>query len=68
MKIAGVILLILGCLLTVVSIIMLIKKDYFNFSGITFIVLGAFLISRSKRKKSEEEKSNKWENWKNNNN
>ena len=50
MKIAGIILLVLGILSTLGAII----------GGLTFVVLGAFLLNRANKKKEEEEKKRKW--------
>jgi len=62
MKIAGIILLVLGILSTLGAIIGASQGHKTSFAGIAFIVLGAFLMSRANKKKEEEEKKKQWEN------
>lgn len=61
MKIAGIILLVLGGLSTLGAIIGAAQGHSTSFAGLTFVVLGAFLLSRANKKKKEEEKKKQWE-------
>jgi uncharacterized membrane protein YbaN (DUF454 family) len=61
MKVAGIILLSLGILSVLGAIVGAADGHDPNFSGLAFIVLGAFLISRANKKKEEEEKKKQWE-------
>lgn len=61
MKIAGIIILVLGCISTFGGVMAAAVGGRLNLSGLTFIVLGIFLISRAKKKKEEEEEKSKWE-------
>nr|MBC7613262.1 hypothetical protein [Pseudopedobacter sp.] len=61
MKTTGIVILVLGCLSTLGGIIGTIGGREPNFAGVTFIVLGAFLISRGNKKKEEEQKKKQWE-------
>jgi uncharacterized membrane protein YbaN (DUF454 family) len=60
MKISGIILLVLGILSTLGAIIGAINGHSISFSGLAFVVLGAFLLSRANKNKEEEEKKRKW--------
>ena len=60
MKTAGIIILVLGCISTLGGIMVAIAGNQPNFAGVTFIVLGTFLISRAKKKKEEDEKKKQW--------
>lgn len=60
MKVAGVILLILGGLSTIGAIAGAAAGHNTSFGGLAFVVLGAFLLSRANKKKAEEEKKKKW--------
>lgn len=60
MKSTGIVLLVIGCLSTLGGIMGAIAGYQPNFSGVTFIVLGAFLISRANSKKEETEKKRQW--------
>lgn len=61
MKTTGIILLVLGILSTLVAIMGAARGHNISFSGIAFIVLGAFLMSRANKKKEEEAKRKQWE-------
>ncbi len=61
MKIAGIILIILGALSTITAIVGASQGHNVSFIGLGFIVLGAFLLSRANKKKEELEKKKKWE-------
>lgn len=60
MKIAGIILLVLGILSTLGAVVGAVNGHSTSFGGLAFIVLGAFLISRSNKKKEEEEEKRRW--------
>lgn len=60
MKVAGIILLVLGILSTLGAIIGTVNGHSTSFGGIAFVVLGAFLISRANKKKEEAEKKKEW--------
>ncbi len=60
MKIAGIILLVLGILSTLGAIVGAANGHSTSFGGLAFVVLGAFLISRANKKKEEEEKKRQW--------
>ena len=60
MKIAGIILLILGGFSTLGDIIVASRGHKAPFAGLSFIVLGLFLISRANKNKEEAEKKKKW--------
>lgn len=61
MKTTGIVILVIGCLSTLGGIIGTIAGHQPNFAGVTFIVIGAFLISRANKKKEEAEKKRQWE-------
>jgi hypothetical protein len=61
MKTTGIVILVIGCLSTLGGIMGTIAGHQPNFAGVTFIVLGAFLISRANKKKEEEEKKRQWD-------
>ena len=58
MKITGIIILSFGILSTLGAIVATINGHGTNFSGIGFIVLGAYLLSRAKKKEEERKKKN----------
>jgi uncharacterized membrane protein YbaN (DUF454 family) len=60
MKIAGIILLVLGIISTLGAIIGAINGHSTSFAGLAFVVLGAFLLSRANKKKEAEEKKRTW--------
>ena len=60
MKIAGIIILVIGILSTLGGIIQTINGRP-NFAGLIWVVLGAFLLSRANKKKEEEDKKKQWE-------
>lgn len=66
MKTTGIVILIIGCLSTLGGIMSTVAGRQANFAGITFIVLGAFLISRANKKKEEADKKKQWEQGSNN--
>jgi uncharacterized membrane protein YfcA len=67
MKIIGIILIIIGAI-NVITGFAGLTSDYADQAissigfGIGFIVLGAYLINRAKKKKEEKEEKEKWEN------
>jgi uncharacterized membrane protein YbaN (DUF454 family) len=61
MKTTGIILLIIGGLSTLGGILGTAEGRNPNFAGLTFVVLGLFLISRANKKKEEREEKNQWE-------
>ncbi|GAA4017394.1 hypothetical protein GCM10022408_33700 [Hymenobacter fastidiosus] len=61
MKTTGIVILVIGCLSTLGGIMSAIVGRQPNFAGVTFIVLGAFLISRANKKKEEADKKKQWE-------
>ncbi len=60
MKTAGIILLVIGGLSVLGAIVGAAQGHSTSFGGLVFVVLGAFLLSRSNNKKEEEEKKRKW--------
>jgi len=62
MKTTGVVILVIGLLATLGGIVGTVEGHTPNFSGLTFVVLGAFLISRANKKKQEQEDKSRWEN------
>ena len=60
MKIAGIILLVIGILSTLGAFIGAAGGHSTSFGGLVFVVLGAFLLSRANVKKEKEEKKRKW--------
>lgn len=62
MKTTGIVLTVIGGLSTLGGIIGAASGRPPNFAGLTFVVLGLFLISRANKKKNEEEKKKEWEN------
>lgn len=60
MKIAGIILLVLGGLSVIGGIIGAMAGRP-NFSGLAFVALGGFLLYRANQKKEEEEAKKRWE-------
>ncbi|HNW99354.1 MAG TPA: hypothetical protein PKK00_13175 [Bacteroidales bacterium] len=61
MKTTGIILLVIGCLSTLGGIIGTIGGREPNFAGLTFVVIGGFLMYRANQKKEEAEKKKQWE-------
>jgi len=68
MKIAGIILLILGVLSTLGGIMAISNGHNGSFAGLTFVALGGYLIYRANQKKEEEEKKKQWAEKKENDN
>jgi len=66
MKTTGIILLVIGCLSTLGGIIGTIGGREPNFAGLTFVVIGGFLMYRANQKKEEAEKKKQWEEGKSN--
>lgn len=66
MKTTGIVLLILGCLSTLGGILGTMAGRQPNFSGVTFIVLGAFILSQAKKRNEEDEKRKHWKDGTNN--
>jgi len=60
MKTTGIVILVIGCISTLGGLIQTIALNRPNFAGVTFIVLGAFLISRANKKKEAEMKKKQW--------
>jgi hypothetical protein len=61
MKTTGIVILVIGCLSTFGGIMGTIAGRQPNFAGVTFIVLGAFLISRANKNKEEADNKKEWE-------
>lgn len=61
MKTTGIVLLVIGCLSTLGGIIGTIGGREPNFAGLTFVVIGGFLIYRANQKKEDAEKKKQWE-------
>lgn len=61
MKTTGIVLVTIGVISTLGAIIGAVNGYQTNFGGLTFVVLGAFLISRANKKKEEDEKKKQWE-------
>lgn len=62
MKTTGIILIVFGGLSVLGTILSMANgRNSGSFGGLVFIVLGAFLISRAKQKKIEQEKKKQWE-------
>ena len=61
MKIAGIILTVLGGIGTIMSLLAAANGAAANFGALMPLVLGIFLISRANKKKEEEEKKKQWE-------
>ncbi|MFN1834794.1 hypothetical protein AB2B38_005985 [Balneola sp. MJW-20] len=62
MKTTGIVILVLGILSTLGAIIGAMGGADTTLSGLAFVVLGAFLISRANKKKEEEAAKSEWEN------
>ncbi len=60
MKTTGIVLLILGVLSTLGSFSMVAQGRPTNFAGLSFVVLGAYLMHRAARKKEEQEQKERW--------
>jgi hypothetical protein len=60
MKTAGIILIVLGAISTIGALAAIANGHRASLAGLSFIVLGAFLISRVEKKKMEKEKKKKW--------
>ena len=61
MRTTGIVLIVLGALSLLGALIAAAKGQQTSFAGLTFIVIGAFLISRVEKKKEEVEQRRKWE-------
>lgn len=61
MNTTGIVLLVIGILSTLGAIVGAANGHQTSFAGLTFVVLGAFLISRATKKKEEEDKKKEWE-------
>lgn len=61
MKTTGIVFLVIGLLSTLGAIVGAVQGHQTSFAGLTFVVLGAFLISRANNKKAEAEKKKVWE-------
>lgn len=61
MKIAGIILLVIGALSTIGGILGTISGRDPNLAGLIFVVIGVFLIYRANQKKADAEKKKQWE-------
>lgn len=61
MKTTGIILLVIGVLMTIGGILGTISGQEPNLTGLTFVVLGGFLIYRANQKKADAEKKKQWE-------
>lgn len=60
MRTTGIILLVLGIFSTFGAIVAAYSGHQTSFAGLTFVVLGAFLISRANKKKKEEKEKQQW--------
>jgi hypothetical protein len=67
MKTTGIVLLVFGILSTFGGIMRTIAGREPNLTGLTFVVLGGYLVYRANQKKEEEDKKRNWENGKNGN-
>ena len=61
MKTTGIILLVIGALSTLGGILGTISGREPNLAGLTFVVIGGFLIYRANQKKADAEKKKQWE-------
>lgn len=61
MKTWGIILIALGSFSVIIGIVRAVQGFQASFGGVVFIVLGAYLLSRAKKKKEEAEKKRNWE-------
>ncbi|MBN1182366.1 MAG: hypothetical protein JXB49_08780 [Bacteroidales bacterium] len=61
MKIAGIILIVVGALSVLGALMAASQGHEASFAGLVFVILGAFLISRANRKKTEEDNKKQWE-------
>lgn len=61
MKTTGIVILVIGIISSLGGFIATVSGREPNFAGLTFVVLGAFLISRANKKKEEKEKKKQWE-------
>ena len=60
MKIAGIILLVIGIISLLGAMVGASQGHSTSMSGLVFVVLGIFLISRASIKKEEKEKKDQW--------
>jgi hypothetical protein len=67
MKTTGIVLLVFGILSTFGGIMRTISGREPNLTGLTFVVIGAYLVYRANQKKEEEVQKRNWENGKNGN-
>ena len=61
MKTTGIILLVIGVLSTLGGILGTISGREPNLAGLTFVVLGGYLIYRANQKKADAEEKKQWE-------
>ena len=61
MKTTGIVLIVLGILSTIGGIMATISGREPNLAGLTFVVLGAYLIHRANQKKKDAESKKRWE-------
>ena len=61
MKTTGIVLVVLGALSTIGGIMGTISGREPNLAGLTFVVLGAYLIYRANQKKEDAERKKRWE-------
>ena len=61
MKITGIILLVIGALSTLGALMASSQGHNASFAGLTFVVLGIFLIVRANKKAEEESQRRNWE-------
>lgn len=62
MKIAGIIILILGILSTFGAVVGTLYGRSGSFYGLGFVALGAFLIYRANKNKEDEDNKKNWDN------
>jgi len=63
MKITGIILIVLGAISTLGGILGTISGQRLNLAGLTFVILGAYLVHRANQKKEEKEEAEKKKQW-----
>jgi len=61
MKTTGIILIVIGALSTIGGILGTISGREPNLAGLTFVVLGAYLVHRANQKKEDAESKKRWE-------
>ena len=62
MKTTGIVLVVFGSLSILGAIVGASRGHQTSFAGLSFIILGAFLINRANKKQEENEKRKEWEN------